>query len=256
MAWKPSVDGEGRGAMTRDQVQGLAKATCYWLAYKHVTGFEETLGEAMLAIPISEYLTRSIILNDQTESSRKEGSRKTTSWKLESEVLYKSLELAPAVPELSCDFAGIPSSASKFRFILETKFLKTKADNVKWRIMADLIRLSLSFKIRLRRYFLLAGYRESFLGGSNDVLGWLLKLEPGHGKYFNPRATVQSDGPQSHFSRFVPLLEKDYLSHSAFIYCGAKETVMVGKDIGMQVGIWSVGGSEPQASTAFEETDM
>jgi hypothetical protein len=45
--------------MTPIEIRGLARAACCWLAYKHITGFDGVLGEAMLSIPISEYLKTS-----------------------------------------------------------------------------------------------------------------------------------------------------------------------------------------------------
>lgn len=155
------------------EIRGLAKATCAWLAYKHITDFGETLGEGMLAIPISEYL------------------KTTARCDLQSEVLYERLGL-PAQPQFSCDFAGRTTYGKDYRFILETKYLKSKAHNRSRDIAADLVRLSLPSGERLLRYFLLAGGHDHFWPGDDGFLAKcnLFGLNQGGGKYFQPRNVI------------------------------------------------------------------
>ena len=59
----------------------LAKAVCAWLAYKDLTGGQKILSEAMLTLPISEYLATG------------------TTWQLKPEYPYKKLKDASSLPD-------------------------------------------------------------------------------------------------------------------------------------------------------------
>ena len=227
-----------RGNMTPKDIRGLARATCAWLAFKHITGFDDTLGEAMLAIPISEYLR--------------------TRARLHSEVLYEDLGL-PGLPQFSCDFAGTTIYGKDYRFVLETKYLKSKAYARSRDIIADLVRLSLSPSDTLKRYFLLAGDHSHFVQGDDEFLAScnLFGLKQGGGKYFQPHKQIQEASFQKKFPQYARLLSQEWsaLPEYAYLQLGADEKILINDEQFFQVMIWSVGRSERAAKEALSDQE-
>jgi hypothetical protein len=131
--------------MTPSEITTLARATCAWLDYKGLTGFDALLSEAMLKVPISEYLAAQ------------------TTWVLKTEVGYRTLPDADGLPSFWCDFSGTRRyGKGEVGFLLESKFLKRPVDQMAKHIAADIVRLSLPRGRKLVRLFLLAGKRVCF----------------------------------------------------------------------------------------------
>ncbi len=219
--------------MKQNELKALARATCCWLTYKDILGFDEMLGESMLALPISEFLVTQ------------------TNWKVESEVQYKNLK-GPSAPDIWCDFVGTPTFGKEAGFILEAKYLKGSAKNAASNIAADLIRLSLpNTEKPLKRFFLLAGRGEHFPKSDGDLLLGhnLFGLTKGQGRYIKPREEIAKPDFLKRFPKFESLLalQENYLLDFAYVQHGADVTIESGESISMRVMIWSVGRSKVMA---------
>ena len=222
--------------MKPEEIRALAGATCCWVAYKHVTGFGSMLGEAMLSIPISEYLKTS------------------TSWVLVSEVQYRKLAGSEALADLRRDFAAKPTYSDNYRFILGTMFLKESAWNRARHIAADLIRLSSPTADNLRRYLLIAGEQKHFpINGGEFFCGQnLFGLEEREGRYIRPREEVQIPEFAKLYPKFTTS-HSDHLSDYAYVQYGANEMVAIARCTKVQVMIWSVGRSNRLAKAGIAE---
>jgi len=213
--------------MKPQDARGLAKAISCWLGYKAITGFEETLGEAMLAIPISEFL------------------KSRTNWILESEIPYRQLCGSNGVPEFYCDFAGTPKYGQDYQFILETKFLKSKAQNVRRDLAADFIRLSIPPRKTLKRYFLLAGLSNLFAPEQSTMLFGkpLFDLSQGGGRSISPAEEIMKLEYKNSHPRLYNMIAQNQgcsVPSKAYVHCHANEWVSVSEDRTFRVLIWSV----------------
>jgi len=195
--------------MTPAEMSALARATCSWLDYKSLTGFDRLLSEAMLRVPISEYLA----------------AQKT--WLLQTEVGYRTLPGADGLRAFWCDFAGTRRyGKGAVRFLLEAKFLKRPIDQMAVPIAADIVRLSLPRHYGLKRLFLLAGKKDYFQGKkSNFLFAKLFGLEHGKSCELNlNEAITNSDFLKSHrmYANPVNLSKGVYVRpKSAYVTCRA-----------------------------------
>ena len=220
--------------MTPQETRELANATCCWLAYKGLTGFQGMLSEATLSLPIAEFLT----------------SR--TAWLLQSELPYQKLPGAKELPEFWCDFAGVRKGGNaEVKFILEAKYLKTKAENMRRQIAADFVRLSLPPGKNLKRYFLLAGQSHHFPQSDAEFLfdKRLFGMELNNGHYIQPRQEIT----KPHLVKFLSSLNDQSESiavsnvpKSAFVTCRATEEIRGEGSQKYKVMVWSVGLAKEQ----------
>lgn len=212
--------------MTPPEITTLARATCAWLDYKGLTGFEAFLSEAMLKVPISEYLAAQ------------------TTWRLKTEVGYRTLPGADGLRSFWCDFTGTRKyGKGDVGFLLESKYLKRSIDQIAKHIAADIVRLSLP-RGRLARLFLLAGKRECFQSSkSSFAFDRLFSLENGRGCDLNFNDVLMSADFQKSYPRYRdPInLSKDInvRPRSAYVMCRAVEEMPNIAD-GHRVMVWSV----------------
>jgi hypothetical protein len=215
--------------MTKDEIYELARATCSWLAYKDLTGFQRILSEAALTLPIAEFLTA------------------RTSWLLQPELYYQKIPGAKWLPEFWCDFAGTrKGGGGGVQFLLEAKYLKSKAEGVRRNIATDFIRLCLPPGKAIKRYFLLAGQSNYFPESDSELIfdRKLFGLEVGRGCYIYPAqelakpyltklsSTLGGDGENGLASKVLK---------SAYLTCRAVEEVRTVQDRKYKVMIWSIG---------------
>lgn len=213
--------------MTPPQITSLARATCAWLDYKGLTGFEALLSEAMLKVPISEYLAAQ------------------TTWVLKTEVGYRTLPNADGLRNFWCDFTGTRKyGKGEVGFLLKSKFLKRQIDQTAKYIAADIVRLSLPQGRGLVRLFLLAGKRDCFQSKkSSFAFDKLFDLEKGKGCDLKFNDVLKS----ADFLKSYPMYKDPiYLSKSlyvrpksAYVMCRAIEE-MPDMAQGHRVMIWSV----------------
>lgn len=210
--------------MTKEEINSLARAACCWLAYKDLTGFGDMLSEAMLSLPISEFLNS------------------LGGWELSTEVNYRDLCQDRDIPEFYCDFAGKRRGGSDFQFILEAKFLKDKAQNRLRDITADLARLSLPTKKALQRYFLLAGRSVHFPAPGNlALLQGLFDLTLGKAKYIDLSKEVSKAEFVKTFPKFEGVSSLKGTDWRAYVTCRANEPISVKGSNKFKVVVWSVG---------------
>jgi hypothetical protein len=204
------------------EIKGLAKATCCWLAYKQLTGFQKFLTEAMLSVPISEFL-----------ASR-------TAWLVTPELYHKKLQNEGQLPDLWFDFAGAKRPGTKYSFILETKLLKVHVNSRIVPITIDFCKLALP--LDQRRYFLLAGRSENFCvpGESSEpsnLAHVVLALGVNKGKYVRPRDELA----RPEFGHFRARLQSmSDVPTSAYVTCLASEEVELENEERFRTVIWRV----------------
>lgn len=209
------------------EISNLAKATCSWLAYRHYTGFERVLSEAMLSVPISEFLASQ------------------TSWELKTEFGYRHLPDGFHLPSFWCDFAGSRGVGSGIRFLLEAKYLKRPIEKMAKHVAADIIRLSLPQNKEVTRLFLLAGKRHHFQQQNDPFLFdqiFKLNLDKRKGCDLNLEEAATNAG----FLKSYPILEAPirigneyFRPKSAYVQCRAIEEFPNIED-GYKVVVWSI----------------
>jgi hypothetical protein len=213
--------------MTPQETCNLAKATCCWLAYKDLTGFQRMLSESTLTLPVAEFLTSQ------------------TAWLLQSELYYQKLPGADALPDFWCDFAATRKGGNaQVQFILEAKYLRIKAENMRRQIVADFVRLSMPPGKALKRFFLLAGESQYFSDSSATFLfdKALFGMKVGNGYYIKPRDELAKPHLAKASSSFKDKNFGDFslVPNSAYVTCRAVEEVP-GNNKNYKVMIWSVG---------------
>lgn len=127
--------------MTSKELEGLARASCAWLAYRHIidaTGVYERL----LLIPICEFLAAN------------------SAWKPANELAYRDLFRDRTLPDYYADIVAHKKGGTQ-RFVLETKLLRDFATKQWNKIERDVFRLVMPTG-NLARYFLLAGPQKYF----------------------------------------------------------------------------------------------
>jgi hypothetical protein len=208
--------------MKQEEIVELAKTTCSWLAYKSLTGYEDIFVEAMLSVPISEFL-----------ASRKD-------WMLEQEGDYRKLLNAGALPRIWYDFSGRRRFGKGIDFLLETKFLKSAAEKTARGIAADVIRLSLP-RQELTRIFLLAGRSEYFSKlGNSTLLTRLFGLGRQKGCNIRSSHALLVPGFAKAFSPLVEALEKGYAPEKIYVQCRAIEESPALGNTSYKVIVWTV----------------
>jgi len=217
--------------MKRDEIRELARAVSCWLSYKDLTGFQNQLTEAMLSLPISEFL------------ASKEG------WILRPEVSYRTLCKTTEVPDLYCDFAGTRKFGTNFQFILEAKFLRGKIQNRIREIADDMIRLSLPTDSNLLRLMLLAGRADHFHNSEGSSLFGenVFKLRPQEETYIK----FEEQLAKPEFIKAFPVFQNlvsiggvPWLAKYGYLKCRANESSPSRGESGYMVLIWSVGRSK------------
>jgi hypothetical protein len=210
--------------MKQDEISELAKTTCAWLAYKSLTGFEEIFLEAMLSLPIPEFL-----------ASRKD-------WLLDQEVDYRGLPNAAKLPRIWCDFGGKRRfGKQEIDFLLETKFLKQAAKNAAKDIAADVIRLSLPPQKPSTRIFLLAGNSEYFPKTDEAFLfSRMFSLERKKGCNLRPADAILVPGFAKTFPAVAETIEKTYAPRAIYVHCRAIVELPGICDTKYKVGAWTV----------------
>jgi hypothetical protein len=115
---------------------GLAEATAHWLAYKQLSGFESLLSEALLMIPVAEYLIEH-------------------GYHVAAEQDTKRLDFGFGEPgEANYDIAA---KKGDDRLLLEMKYLKKSEDQ---RIIKDFIKLALPPQDSKYERLFLIGYHS------------------------------------------------------------------------------------------------
>jgi hypothetical protein len=127
--------------MNSKELDGLAKATCCWMAYRHLID-ADSLYERLLIIPITEYLAA------------------RTNWKPENESSYRKIFTGQSLPDYYADIWAKMKGGNK-QFILETKLLRAPATRQWSNIQSDVCRLGKP-EGKVARYFMLAGLKEFF----------------------------------------------------------------------------------------------
>ncbi len=209
--------------MKHEEISELAKTTCSWLAYKGLTGFEELFIEAMLSLPIAEFL-----------SSRKD-------WVLEQEVDYRDFLGSGAMPRIWCDFAGRRRYGKQIDFLLETKVLKREARKAARDIAADLVRLSLPMEKQLTRIFLLAGNSDHFPKSDETFLfSRMFGLEKQKGCNLKPMDTMSIPGFKNKFPHVAEAIEMGFAPSAIYALCRAIEEFPGPKNTKYKVVVWTV----------------
>jgi hypothetical protein len=221
--------------MDQAEISEMANAASTWLAYRSLTGFGPVLSEAMLFVPISEYLAR-------------------TNWKLRPELSYRTLTGDNSLPIFSCDFVGINKFGDGFRWMLEAKYLKRDAEKMAKHIAADVVRLSMPKNKSLKRFFLLAGRDKYFPGTEVKCLfGKLFGLGENKGCYVKTNEAIEN----ADFSKSFPIFGQT-LKHAAnlhipalaYVTCRAISEISAGRGERYKVVIWSVARSSASEAVA------
>ena len=220
--------------MTPNEMNIAAKATCSWLSYKSLTGFERFLSEAMLKVPISEYLATQ------------------TTWVLKTELGYRHLPGSEGLKSFYCDFAGARKYGSgAIRLLLETKYLKRSIDSVAKHLAADVIRLSLPRHRSMTRLFLLAGRSNNFNSKKKDFLfDRMFRLQLGKGCDISfGEAITSADFLKSYpiYENPIELTNGNFVRPiSAYVQCRSVQE-FPSSDNGFKVMIWSVASAKLEA---------
>ena len=214
------------------EINALARATCAWLDYKSLTGFGSLLSEAMLKVPISEYLAAQ------------------TTWVLKTEVGYRTLPNSDGLKAFWCDFSGTRKyGAGQVGFLLESKFLKRPIDQVGKYVAADVVRLSLPRGANLVRLFLLAGKRDYFQSKSILAFKRILDLKQGKSCDLKFDEILENADFLKSYSVYkdpIELSKGTYVRpRSAYVTCRAIEEKPY-MDDGYRVVIWSVAQAQVQ----------
>lgn len=219
--------------MERRELEGLARATCSWLAYKHLTNLR-SLYEMLLLIPISEYLSAA------------------TSWVPETELAYRSVFDDSSLPESYGDIVATRKGGTK-KFVLETKLLRDQADKRKGDIEADIRRLAFP-QGRVARFFMLAGRTKHFPRLTDiksipkpRLYDRLLRFnyKEGFEIPIAVRGQVQDDGPMA------PLDES--LTRRSYVRRCADSEVSVDDDQKFKVVIWSISAYTPKLAGSDQQ---
>jgi hypothetical protein len=220
--------------ISQDEISGMANVACAWLAYRSTLGFERTLSEAMLSVPITEYL-----------SAR-------TNWKLTPELSYRNLPGDKALPNFWTDFAGENKYGAGVSWILETKYLKQKAENMANHIAADIVRLSLPSHTKVKRLFLLAGEGDHFPKTKVSCLfGRLYGLERKRGCMLKMGDATDNHSFLKSYPAFEQMKEdgQQFLIPSlAYIECRSIQEVHIAQNRTFKVMVWSVARAKSSAT--------
>lgn len=203
--------------MTPIEVNGLASATCSWLAYRHAVGLESTLYERILLVPIAEYLAR-------------------TSWVAENERSYRKLFDDQELMDHYCDIVATKKYGQS-QFALETKLLKGAAKNRVAEIEKDIVRLGAPVG-GIKRYFLLAGLDKYFPPIQKG-------RAPKAARIFDKLLSYSYD---EGFGASLSSPSDEFSRPPQYIRRCADVQAPVGRDGSFRVSIWSV--SPPSLSTA------
>jgi len=168
---------------------------------------------------------------------------------LHSELYYRKLPGAAnyKLPEFSCDFAGTRKGGKEdVQFILEAKYLKVKAENMRGPIASDFVRLALPEGKTLKRYFLLAGESQHFPPSNANFLfdKTLFGMGINNGYYIQPAKEIT----KPHLSKLLSSFDGDgtdtgkvSIPKSAYVTCRAVEENDGQHERKFRVMIWSIG---------------
>jgi hypothetical protein len=213
--------------MKPNEMIAAARATCSWLNYKSLVGFEPFLSEAMLKVPISEYLAAE------------------TTWSLKTEFGYQKLPGSEGLRSFYCDFAATKKyGTGGIGFLLETKFLKRSIDSVAKHLAADVLRLALPQSQKLTRLFLLAGRTKHFQSAKPTfIFENVFKLGRQKGCDIKfAEVLTDPDFLKSYpiYTKPIQLTNQRFVSPlSAYVQCRSVEQFPDSHD-GFKVMIWSI----------------
>jgi hypothetical protein len=222
--------------MSPDELKYLTRATCCWLAYKYLTGFESTLYERLLLIPISEFLG-------------------TIGWTPALELSYRTLFGDSKLPDHYGDIIGTRKGGNR-KFILETKFLRDMATKRRSNVESDVRRLAAPYG-DVERYFMLAGLQRHFpvskqsrAPASASLFDRLLCFEYKEGFELQLTGTLLSTSPEQPGSaradklpQFTPPVRRAYIRRCA------NELACVREDEKVRVILWSISRPSAKVST-------